>query len=308
VAEVTGGEVTGGEVAVLGTGRMGAAMARRLAAAGHRVRVWNRTPAAALAVARQVAADGLDAPPVRVAPGPAGAVAGAGYVLCALADGGATGAVLLDPLVLAAIGPDTVVCDLGTSGVAAARELHAALRTAGRVFVDAPVSGSVATVLAGQLLVMAGGDEAAVAALRPVLSAFAKAVVRVGAAGTGQAMKLAVNLVVHDLNAALSEALVLAGRAGIEPAAAYDILAASVVGAPYVRYKRAAFLDDTTPVAMTLDLVGKDLGLITELAAGLAVPLPATGAVAGVVAAARAAGYGPRDMAALRHHLDDLAG
>jgi 3-hydroxyisobutyrate dehydrogenase-like beta-hydroxyacid dehydrogenase len=192
-----------------------------------------------------------------------------------------------------------VVCDLATSGVAAARQLGAVLAEAGVPFVDAPVSGSVPAVEAGTLLVMAGGDPAAIAVAEPVLAAFASRVVRVGDVAAGQAMKLAVNLVVHDLNAALSEALILAEHAGITRETAYDVLADSVVAAPYVRYKRAAFLDPATPVAMSLDLVRKDLRLIAELAADVGVAIAVTTAAEVVVDAACEAGHGSEDMAAL---------
>jgi 3-hydroxyisobutyrate dehydrogenase-like beta-hydroxyacid dehydrogenase len=151
---------------------------------------------------------------------------------------------LLDADVLAALAPGTVVCDLGTSGVAAARELTAGVESAGARFIDAPVSGSVPSVEAGTLLVMAGGDESAIEAACDVLMTFARRVVRVGDPGAGQAMKLAVNLVVHDLNSALAEALVLAEKAGITRESADDVLKDSVVGAPFVSYKRAAFLDE----------------------------------------------------------------
>ena len=140
-------------------------------------------------------------------------MAEADVVLSVLASGAATEAVLLDPATLAGLRPGAVVCDLATSGIETAELLAERLSAAGVRFVDAPVSGSVPTVVSGPLLVMASGDEGAVAALEPVLTSFAKRVVRVGPAGAGQAMKLAVNLVVHGLNAAVSEALVLATRA-----------------------------------------------------------------------------------------------
>ena len=80
-------------------------------------------------------------------------------------------------------------------------------------------------------------------------------------------MKLAVNTVIFGLNGALAEALVLAEQAGIDRAVAYDVFAASAAGAPFVGYKRAAFIEpDATPAAFALALAEKDLGLITELA------------------------------------------
>ncbi|MHB1165834.1 MAG: NAD(P)-dependent oxidoreductase [Candidatus Nanopelagicales bacterium] len=282
-------------VAVLGIGRMGAAMSSRLVDAGHSVSVWNRSPAAGEALAARCA--------VRVAATPAEAVAGAELVISILANGAVTEAVLLDPAVLAALAPGTVVCDLGTSGVATAHRLGAALSSQGARFVDSPVSGSVPTVLAGQLLVMASGGPEGVAAASPVLAAFAKKVAYLGPAGRGQAMKLAVNLVVFALNSAVGEALALARAAGVDPSDAYDVLQDSVVAAPLVRYKRAAFLDPDAPVAMSLDLALKDLDLITGFAEELGSPVPATRAVRDEVADACAAGYGDRDMAQVFRYL-----
>jgi 3-hydroxyisobutyrate dehydrogenase-like beta-hydroxyacid dehydrogenase len=289
------------DVAVLGTGRMGAAMVRRLVAAGHDVVVWNRTRESAEAVAR----DGSRR--LRVADSAAGAVREADFVLCALANGDVTCATVLHPDLLTALRPDARLCDMGTSGVEAAQSLAAGLGERDQAFIDAPVSGSVSTVDAGQVLVMAGGRESDIEAVSPVLESFAKSVVRVGMAGAGQAMKLAVNLVVHDLNAALSEAMVLATRAGIDPTAAYDVFAKSVVAAPYVVYKRDAFLTTEAPVAMSLDLVEKDLRLINALADSLGVQASATRAVAAVVSASCRAGFGSQDMASLARFLEQSA-
>jgi 3-hydroxyisobutyrate dehydrogenase-like beta-hydroxyacid dehydrogenase len=287
------------DVAVIGTGRMGAAMARRVAGAGHRLAVWNRNPAAARALV-----DGLPGGAAGVAGSVAEAVHSAEVVLSVLADGNASRAVLLDSAALAAYQPGAVVCDLATTGVTTARALAGGLREAGVRFVDAPVSGSVPAVESGTLLVMAAGEPADVDVVRPVLASFARQVVHVGAAGAGQGMKLAVNLVVHDLNAALSEALLLAESSGIQRESAYDVLEVSVVGAPFVAYKRAAFLDPDEPVAMSLDLVAKDLRLIAEHARENALSIEVTAAAAALYDAACRAGLGGADMAALRHYLD----
>ena len=291
------------EIALLGTGRMGAAMARRLADAGHRVRVWNRTVTSARDLVES-RADGA----LVLASSAAEAVTGAAAVMTALADGDVTAAVVLDESVGAALPPGCLVIDLGTSGVAAATALGQALRGSGFRFVDAPVSGSVPAVNAGTLLVMASGAAEDVAEATPLLRAFAAEVVRVGDVGAGQAMKLAVNLVLHDLNAALAEALDLAARSGIDRVDAYDVLEKSVVGAPFVRYKRAAFLDPATPTAMSLALVAKDLGLITEHARHLGARLPVTEEARARVQGAVDAGWGGRDMADLSRFPIDESG
>jgi 3-hydroxyisobutyrate dehydrogenase-like beta-hydroxyacid dehydrogenase len=287
------------DVAVLGIGRMGAAMTRRLAVAGYSVVIWNRTPAAADRLVAGLARGAR----VRAASVPTEAVADAELVLVTLASGAVTEVVVLDSAVLAAARQGVIICDMGTSGVSTARVMETELRKAGLRFVDAPVSGSVPTVEAGQLLVMASGESDDIAAIEPVLRSFAKQVVHVGGAGTGQAMKLAVNLIVHDLNAAVSEALVMATRAGISAEAAYDVFQASVVGAPFVHYKRGAFLGQGGPVAMSLELSAKDLGLITSFAHQLGLPALATRAVQAEVRAACTAGFGGRDMADLACHL-----
>ncbi len=288
------------DVAILGVGRMGAAMARKLVESGHQVTLWNRTASAAEAVAAETGA--------RVAASPAAAVAEGQLVISILSSGDVTEGVLLDPEVLSAIRPGAVVCDMATSGVATARALDSALSERGVPFVDAPVSGSVPTIAAGQLLVMASGSREGVASAEPVLAAFAKKVAYLGEAGAGQAMKLSVNLVVHTLNSAVSEALALAASAGVEPSAAYEVFLDSVVAAPFVAYKRPAFLDPDTPVAMSLELTNKDLRLITEFARDQGVSATVADAVRAEVAGACAAGYGDQDMAALARFLGVTTG
>lgn len=228
-------------------------------------------------------------------------VDGADVVLAMLADGPAVEDVLFGAEnVAAALSRHALFCDMGTSGVDTVRRCADRLRGAGRRLLDAPVSGSIATVRTRSLLVMAGGDGGDVAMAERLFAAFAARTVRVGGVGAGQAMKLSVNTVVHVLNAALSEALVLAERGGVERAAALEVFASSVIAAPYVHYKRDAFAaPETTPVAMTVDLMRKDLGLITGLAADVGSPAPLAAAVARVADDAASAGLGACDMSAL---------
>jgi 3-hydroxyisobutyrate dehydrogenase-like beta-hydroxyacid dehydrogenase len=288
-------------VAVLGLGRMGAPMAARLAAAGHEVRVWNRGEAGYLRLSQELP-EGVGHPVV--APTPAAAATGAEVVVTVLADATALESVLFgSDGAAAALGEGAVVCDMGTIGVDAAVAASRRLRDLGAVFVDAPVSGSVPAVRAGTLAVMAGGPPEPIRSIEPVLRAFATTVRRVGEVGSGQAMKLAVNSVLHTFNAALSEGLVLAERGGVARGVALDILADSAVAAPFLLYKRDAFEHPGgQPVAFALDLMRKDLRLIRDFAAGSGSPMPVADAVRVVCDAASAAGLGEHDMSAVAEH------
>jgi 3-hydroxyisobutyrate dehydrogenase/2-hydroxy-3-oxopropionate reductase len=282
-------------VAVVGTGRMGAAMAGRLAAAGHEVTVWNRDSSRASA---------LGLPVARTAKA---AAQQADVVVVSLADDAALDAVYRgeDGLV-AGLAPDTVVVETSTVDPDTVRALEPLVAGAGAALLDAPVSGSVPVVERGQLTVMAGGDPAALDRVRPVLGTFASHVFHLGPVGAGATMKLVVNAVVAELCAAVSEALVLAEKAGIAREAAYEVFTASAVAAPFVHYKRAAFEHPATaPIGFTLDLVAKDQALIAALAARVGARLDQFGAGRDLVAAAIAAGYGARDMAALASYLRD---
>ena len=152
--------------------------------------------------------------------------------------------------------------------------------------------------------ILAGGDEDALDRARPVLGCFGSRIVHLGGQGTGATMKLVVNSVVHALNQALAEALVLAERAGVDRAAAYDVFTDSAVAAPFVQYKRESYVHpETAPVAFALDLVAKDLRLIDELARSVAARMPQLAANASVVDEAIRSGYGDRDLSALAELL-----
>jgi 3-hydroxyisobutyrate dehydrogenase-like beta-hydroxyacid dehydrogenase len=171
--------------------------------------------------------------------------------------------------------PGTVLVDSSTVRPDTLRSFEVAVRQTGAGLLDAPVSGSVGLAESGQLTLMVGGATDDLERARPALEPLAKAIFHLGPLGSGAAMKLAVNAVVFGLNGAVSEALVLAGSAGLDPEKAYDVLTASAVGAPYVAYKRAAFLKpDETPPAFALALAEKDLTLILGFAASSGVPMP----------------------------------
>ena len=280
-------------VAVVGTGRMGSAMAGRLVEAGHDVSVFNRTKSRAAALAEEH--------DIAVAATAREAASSADVVVVSLADDAAVRAAYLgaDGLV-AGLRAGTVVADTSTVDPATIHALGGDVARVGATLIDTPVSGSVSSVQSGKLLVMAGGDEAALARAQPVLDAFASRVISLGPLGSGATMKLVVNSMVHGLNAALAEALVLAEKAGVVRSAAYEVIASSAVAAPFVLYKRAAYENpDDTPVAFALDLVAKDLDLAATLAARVGADVPQLVTNRAVVQRAIDAGLGQADLSAL---------
>lgn len=285
------------QVAVVGTGRMGGAMVGRIRAASLPVVVYNRSRDKAEAVAGAVGAE--------VAGTARDAAAGADVVLVSLADDDAARAAYRGPDgLVAGLSAGAVVADTSTLSPSTVRDLGADVGAAGATLIDTPVSGSVATVESGGLTVMVGGDGAALERARPVLDSMATRIVHLGALGAGATMKLAVNSVLHALNVALAEGLLLAERAGIDREAAYDVIAGGAAGAPFLHYKRASFLDpDGTPVAFSLDLVAKDLELAAALADEVGGAARQLATNRGVVADAVEAGFGSADLSAVAEFL-----
>jgi 3-hydroxyisobutyrate dehydrogenase-like beta-hydroxyacid dehydrogenase len=289
--------MSGRTVAVVGVGRMGGAMAIRLRGAGMDVVLHNRTSETATALASRIGAKSV--PTAREA------AAASDVVLVSLADDAAVAQTYAGPDGLAAgLRDGAVVVETSTVDPETVRTLRPLVEAQGAGLLDAPVSGSVPVVERGELTFMVGGAAGALERARPILEVLAKRVFHVGGQGAGCAVKLATNLVVHGLNQALSEGLVLAERAGVPRATTYEVLAASAVAAPFVQYKRASFEHpDETPVAFTLDLVAKDLALIERLGEQVGARLSQTYTNAEVVRAAIAAGLGQRDMSAIAQLL-----
>jgi len=284
-------------VALIGAGRMGSAMGVRVAAAGHDLMVFNRTRSRAEEVARRTGAS--------VANTAREATASAEICLVSLADDAAvTTTYLADDGLIAGMQPDGVVCEMSTVAPATVRGLTPLVAQKGATLIDTPVSGSVSVVEAGTLTVMAGGDLPALERARPVLKAFATSIFHLGEVGAGATMKLVVNSLVHSLNVAVSEALVLAEKAGLDRQAVYDVFESSAAGAPYVKYKRAAFLQPgEVPVAFSLSLVAKDQELIHDLAQQVAARMDQAEASRQLVAEALEAHMGDRDISEVAEFL-----
>jgi 3-hydroxyisobutyrate dehydrogenase-like beta-hydroxyacid dehydrogenase len=288
-------------VAVIGTGRMGSAMARALARGGASLTLHNRSPERAEALAGELGA--------RVAGTPAEAASASDVAITMLADGDAVRAIWDGPEGLVAGAHEGgVLVDMSTVPPDTLAGFEAAVHERGSGILDAPVSGSTTLAESGQLTVMAGGTAEDLERARPALDLVARQVTHVGPLGSGAALKLAVNALIFAINNSVSEALVLAERAGVDRALAYEVFATSAAGAPYLGYKRAAFIDpDSSPVAFSLDLAAKDLRLITDLADRLGVPMPQARANQALIGEASARLGADHDFSAVATHLRQLA-
>jgi 3-hydroxyisobutyrate dehydrogenase/2-hydroxy-3-oxopropionate reductase len=275
-------------------------MGGRVAGAGHDLVVFNRTRSRAEEVARRTGA--------QVADTAREAAESAEICLVSLADDVAVTMTYLDDEdgLIAGVQPDAVVCDTSTVAPATVRSLAPLVAQNGATLLDTPVSGSVSVVESGTLTVMVGGDETALDRARPVLEAFAKSIFHLGDIGAGAIMKLVVNSLVHSLNVAVSEALVLAENAGLDREIVYDIFESGAAGAPYVKYKRAAFLQPgEAPVAFSLALVAKDQELIHDLAQQTGTRMDQAEASRQLVGEAVEAGLAERDISEVASFLRD---
>ncbi|WP_258052897.1 NAD(P)-dependent oxidoreductase [Streptomyces sp. Ru73] len=277
-------------VAVLGTGIMGAAMARNLARAGLEVRVWNRTRAKA----EPLAEDGA-----RVTDTPAEAVAGADVVLTMLHDGPAA----LETLRAAgsALGPGTVWAQCTTAGIEALGELAGFARDHGLVFVDAPVLGTKQPAEAGQLVVLAAGPGAARELLAPVFEAVGSRTVWVGENGDEGAatrLKLVINSWVLTVTHGTAEALALAKGLGVAPQEFLDAVAGGPLDMGYLRAKTQALVDGDLAPSFQTRTAEKDARLIVEAGKAAGVRLDVVAAGAERFRRATEQGHGDEDMAA----------
>ncbi|SER69742.1 3-hydroxyisobutyrate dehydrogenase [Streptomyces sp. yr375] len=278
-------------VSVLGTGIMGAAMARNLARAGHTVRAWNRTRAKA----EPLTADG-----VRVVDTPAEAVDGADVVLTMLHDGPAALDVMREAAPALRAGAAWVQST--TAGIEALGDLAAFARAHDLVFFDAPVLGTRQPAEAGQLTVLAAGPPAGRDAVAPVLDAVGARTVWTGedgGAGSATRLKLVANCWVIAATAAAGEALALAQSLDVDPNAFLELIAGGPLDMAYLRAKTGLILDDRlSPAQFAVTTAAKDARLIVEAGRANGVRLDVAAASADRLERAAAQGHGDEDMAA----------
>lgn len=204
-------------IAFIGLGNMGGGMAANLAKAGHDVRAFDLS---ADALDRAKAAGCLPMASV------AEAADGAEAVVTMLPAGTHVEAVYGD-LFAASLSPAAILIDCSTIDVATAKRVAEAARAKGITAVDAPVSGGIGAANAGTLTFMVGGSEEAFGRAQPILAAMGKAVIHAGANGTGQAAKIANNMLLGATMVATCEAFLLAEKLGLDPQTFFDISSVS---------------------------------------------------------------------------------
>lgn len=279
-------------VGICGTGKMGSAMAERLAEQGHEITVWNRTRERAQPLIDQGMA---------FADNPAALAAVCEAVIVIVIDDKAVtevyegvGGLATQPL------DGTLIIEMSTIRPAKSEQLAAVVAKAGGRYVECPVGGTVQPARNGQLLGLAGGDAADVAKARPLLEQLCRRLEHVGPVGAGAAMKLAVNLPLVVYWEAVGEALAIAESAGIDLAQAADILgdtSGTIKVAPGRLPGIAKAVHDDAPAAAGFSLAGmaKDLAVMSEVAADRHIGAPVADAARTAFETAMSEGWGDRE-------------
>ncbi len=273
-------------IAMLGTGTMGAPMARNLRAAGHEVCAWNRTPEKA----EPLAEDGVE-----VAPSIAEAVERADVVVTMLADGDAVLEVARDALAAMDGG---VLAQMSTIGDVATGKVAAEAEQAGIALVDAPVLGTKQPAEKGELIVLASGPEEQREPLAPLFDAVGAKTVWLGEAGAGTRLKLVVNTWLVSLTEGLAEAIALAEATGVDPRTFLETIDGGPLGVPYAQLKGSAMIEGSFEPAFALALALKDAELALSAAAERGLHLEGLRAVRDQLRRAVELGHGREDMAA----------
>lgn len=276
-------------IALLGTGIMGAPMARNIKAAGLDLRVWNRTAEKAQALA----ADGIE-----VAGSPEQAVAGADIVITMLADGDAVTAAMEDGGALAALADDALWLQMSTVGIAATEALAALAEERSLAFVDAPVLGTKAPAEKGALTVLASGPDDVHERCAPVFDAVGAKTTWLGEAGTATRAKLVLNHWVLALTESVAETVALAEALDIDPQLYLDMIEGGPLDSGYAQMKGAAIISRSFDPSFTLSLARKDAGLVLEAAQRHEHEAALAEVIDRQMARAIEAGHGDQDMAA----------
>ena len=267
-------------VAFIGLGVMGYPMAGHLAKAGHRVTVYNRTPAKAQAWVTEFAADVSAKGAQGFAATPREAAMQADIIFCCVGNDddlrsvtlGADGA-------FAGMRPGTIFVDHTTASASVARELSQAAHNLGLQFVDAPVSGGQAGAQNGMLTVMCGGTQAAFDRVQSTGMAFSRAFTLIGDSGAGQLAKMVNQIAIAGLVQGLSEAVAFGSHAGLDMNLVLDVIGKGAAQSWQMDNRGKTMVSGKFDFGFAVDWMRKDLGLVLDEAKSNGARLPVTALV-----------------------------
>jgi 3-hydroxyisobutyrate dehydrogenase-like beta-hydroxyacid dehydrogenase len=284
------------EIAWIGTGIMGAPMARRLLKGGHQVRVYNRSAEKARALASDGATVAADA---------AEAARGASVVFVMVSDTPDVEGVVakIEPV----LARGQLVIDMSTIAPEAERKIATRLSELGADYLDAPVSGGETGAIEGTLAIMVGGDEAAFDRVRPLFDLMGKRVTHMGPAGAGQTTKLANQIAVAVTLEAAAEALLFARQGGLDPAKVIEAIGAGAAGSWQLNNLGPRIVAGDYRPGFFVQLMRKDLRLVSEAAQGNRLALPGLALMTSMFNAASALGHDRDGTQAVAAALDRMA-
>ena len=242
------------KIGFVGLGVMGGPMARHLVQAGHEVAGFNRSP--------EKARTWAEATGGRFAATVAEAADCAELLILCVGNDNDVRAVVTEALSHLSAG--AIVIDHTTTSARIAREMAALAATSGRAFIDAPVSGGQAGAENGQLSVMAGGDEAALARAEPALMVYSKAVKRMGPSGSGQLAKMVNQIAIAGVVQGLAEAVHFAEVAGLDTSATYDAISKGAAQSWQMDNRWKSMAGGEFEFGFAVDWMRKDLGLVLD--------------------------------------------
>jgi len=288
--------ISGIKVSFLGLGVMGYPMAGHLAAAGHTVTVYNRTPAKAQAWVAQHGGTMADTP--------AQAAAGSDFVMACVGNDDDLRAVCLGAEgAFAGMKPGAIFVDHTTVSAQVTRALATEAAARGLGYVDAPISGGQAGAENGVLSVMCGGDPAQYAAAEPVIDAYSRICRRIGDSGAGQLAKMMNQICIAGLVQGLAEALRFGEKAGLDGRAVTEVISQGAAGSWQMANRHETMLDGKFDYGFAVDWMRKDLGICLATADQIGAPLPVTALVDQFYKDVQAMGGGRWDTSSLIERL-----
>jgi 2-hydroxy-3-oxopropionate reductase len=287
-------------IGFVGLGIMGGPMCRNLLKAGHRLVVYDIVPALVDRVVERGASPGISAREVAEK---------SEIAITMLPDGPEVEQAVLGAAgVLEGARPGSAIVDMSSISPLVAQKVGAACEAKGVRFLDAPVSGGEPKAIDGTLSIMVGGDEAVFNEMAPVLQAMGSSVTLTGPVGAGNVTKLANQIIVACNIAAMSEALVLATRAGLDPNVVFNAIKGGLAGSTVLNAKAPMVIGRNFKPGFRIRLHEKDLRNALLAGESMKVGLPLTSIVQQMLIALMNQGKGDLDHSAIATFIEGMAG